>query len=158
MRNFRYLFSLPCVKGGGLPLCGKTEGLFTRNREVVQHRLTPFFLMRQAQEKALCGKRSAENISPSADGDQGSAFGYRNLLKKVDQNFPKLQAKLSLSFLPFLRQSFYPPIPRGMYRNRNTLEYLIRIEKRDYPHYRQIPDERRRKRERHNYSPRRNKI
>ena len=35
--------------------------------------LTLFLLMRQAQEKELCRKRSAENVSPLASGDKGYA-------------------------------------------------------------------------------------
>ena len=66
---------LPCVRegGGGAQALRRKGCPSACRREVVQHSLTLFLLMRQAQEKELRRKRSAENVSPSADGDKGYA-------------------------------------------------------------------------------------
>jgi hypothetical protein len=45
-----------------------------------------------------CGTLLRQGISPSADGDQGSAFGNCKLLKKLDKNFLFL-------FIRFYRQT-----------------------------------------------------
>ena len=52
-----------------------------------QNLLATFLLTPQAQKKSSQKKTPLGNVSPVATGDQGSAFGIRNLLKKVDQNF-----------------------------------------------------------------------
>ena len=52
-----------------------------------QNLLATFLLTPQAQKKSSQKKTPLGNVSPVATGDQDSAFGIRNLLKKVDQNF-----------------------------------------------------------------------
>ena len=80
----------------------------------MQSPLTPFFLMQQAQEKGLCGKRSAGNVSPLASGDQGSAFGNRKLLKKFDQNFHKTaRRKLSAKGIHLFSPKTTRAVPEG---------------------------------------------
>ena len=50
-----------------------------------QKSLAAFLLAEKGAREKLT-KENAGFVSPSAEGDQGSAFGNRKLLKKLDQN------------------------------------------------------------------------
>jgi hypothetical protein len=54
------------------------------------------FGTRGAKEKVIKKKTPFGGVSPVATGDQGSAFGNRELLKKFDQNFLAWGAVLTL--------------------------------------------------------------
>ena len=46
------------------------------------------FLLAEKGAREKLTKENAGFISPSAEGDQGSAFGNRKPLKRLDPNFP----------------------------------------------------------------------
>ena len=49
--------------------------------------LALFLWHNRRKEKALQKESAVKGISPSAEGDQGSAFGNRKPLKRLEPNF-----------------------------------------------------------------------
>ena len=67
---------------------------FVNRNNVCKGASTLFLWHNRRKEKALQKESAVMGISPSAEGDQGSAFGNRKPLKRLEPNF-KADAGLS---------------------------------------------------------------
>ena len=74
-----------------MPLAGKRKsGVTSLGVLTATHgnSLAAFLLAEKGAREKLTKENAVNGVSPSAEGDQGSAFGNRKPLKRLDLNFP----------------------------------------------------------------------
>ena len=72
------------------PSCKEKSGVTNLGMLTATHQksLAAFLLAEKGAREKLTKENAVWGVSPSAEGDQGSAFGNRKPLKRLDLNFP----------------------------------------------------------------------